>query len=227
MYMYMMYSLLPSLPPPHSLPSFLIPSLSLPFLIPSLSPSLSLPFLIPSLSPSLPPSLFLSSYPHSLPLSLPLSSFPHTLTLSLSPSLSLPFLIPSLSPSLPPSLFLSSYPHSLPLSLPLSSFPHTLTLSLHPSPPNLTVDKLALILHFMPGGMEGMTLNNWKPHKYIKLTLAYGFCQMVRLIQSKDSMVITRVQYCLGNLRKKSIEVSFVQWWSPDNHVICNIFIWQ
>ena len=81
-------------------------------------------------------------------------------------------------------------------------------LSLHPSLPNLTVDKLALILHFMPGGMEGLTLNNWKPHKYIKLTLAYGFCQMVRLIQSKDSIVITRVQYCLGNLRKKSIEVS-------------------
>ena len=79
----------------------------------------------------------------------------------------------------------------------------------------------------MPGGMEGLTLNNWKPHKYIKLTLAYGFCQMVRLIQSKDSIVITRVQYCLGNLRKKSIEVSFVQWWSPDNHVICDIFIWQ
>ena len=160
------------------------------------------------------------SFPHTLHSSLP-PSLPHSLSPSLflpsfSPSLSLPSLTPSLSPSL--SLF--------------SFFPHTLTLSLapsllHPSLPNLSVDKLALILHFMPGGMEGLTLNNWKPHKYIKLTLAYGFCQMVRLIQSKDSIVITRVQYCLGNLRKKSIEVSFVQWWSPDNHVTCDIFIWQ
>ncbi len=47
-----------------------------------------------------------------------------------------------------------------------------------------------------------------KPHRYIELILATSFCKMTRLLHNKDSIVTTKVHYCLTNLKNNSVEVS-------------------
>ena len=68
------------------------------------------------------------------------------------------------------------------------------------------VDRLSLILQFMPG-KENISIEQWKPDLATKVTLAYGFCLLVRQLQDRDSKVCTRTQYCLTALKRASLEV--------------------
>ena len=68
------------------------------------------------------------------------------------------------------------------------------------------MDRFSLILQFMPG-KENELIEHWKPDLSTEVTLAYGFCLLVRQLQDKDSKVCTRTQYCITALKQASLEV--------------------
>ena len=68
------------------------------------------------------------------------------------------------------------------------------------------MDRLSLILQFMPG-KESEPIEHWKPDPPTEVTLAYGFCLLVRQLQDRDSKVCTRTQYCISALKQASLEV--------------------
>ena len=77
------------------------------------------------------------------------------------------------------------------------------------------VGKLTNILQFITGigfneggGASGSGHYRLKSHRFIGVVVATSFCKMTRLLYSKDSIVTTKVQYSLTNLKKDSIDVS-------------------
>jgi hypothetical protein len=73
--------------------------------------------------------------------------------------------------------------------------------------PFKTVDKLTMILQFMPGIGEDLPLVMKRQRTHTELILAYGFCKMINFIQDKDSKVSMRVYYCMTNMKKESLEM--------------------
>ena len=91
------------------------------------------------------------------------------------------------------------------LSHPSSLPPPLLSATSLPSPLS-PAEKLTSILQFMLS-CEVVGLEHGSFHKSLKMSLAHGFCLLVRLLQDKNSNVCARSRYCITSIKESALEV--------------------